>query len=186
MALNLLISWWNCRVVGSIWHEAKATGGFMRVLAWCGAVQSTVGFSGALIVVAVVLSMVLGYLPKEYAQAAASLWYLLVIIPAIGTGLIITVHSLIAAWRERSMASMGTAAWNTVATGHNLYSAASSVPSAWDDVGKLFKGDGDSGKVMLVLALVAFSIAGGALITAALIRKYSAQAKREARMFGLA
>lgn len=181
MALNLLISWWNCRVVGSIWHETKATGGFMRVLAWCGAVQSTVGFSAVLLVVMIAGAFAFGYLPMEYAKAAASLWYLMVVVPAIGTGLIITVHSLIEAWRERSMASMGTAAWNTIATGHNLYSAASSVPSAWKDVSDaLFDGDGDSRKVVLVLLIVAVAIAGGALITAMLIRHYSSEAKRRA------
>jgi len=171
--LNLVISWWNCRVVGGIWNETKAVGGFMRVLAWCGAVQAAVGFSSVIMLVLVFAGYATGHLPLEYANAASSLWYLLVIFPAIGTGLIITVHSLIQAWRERSIASMGAAAWNTMASGYNLYSAASNVPDAFDQVGELFSGDKDERKVAMVILLVAVAIAGGILIAALLIRHYA-------------
>lgn len=175
LALNLVISWWNCRVVGSMWYESKFAGGFMRVLAWCGAVQAAVGFSSVIMLVLVFTGYATGHLPKQYAEAAGSLWYLLVIFPAIGTGLIITVHSLIQAWRERSMANIGTAAWNTFASAHNLYSAASNVPDAFSKVGDLFKGDKDDQKVALVLLIVAVAIGGGILITWLLISRYARQ-----------
>lgn len=175
LVLNLVISWWNCRVVGSMWKESKFVGGFMRVLAWCGAVQAAVGFSSVIMLVLVFTAYATGHLPAKYAEAAGSLWYLLIIVPAIGTGLIITVHSLIQAWRERSMVNMGVAAWNTFASASNLYSAASSVPSAFGKVGDLFKGDKDQQKVALVLLIVAASIGGGIIITAMLVRHYSAK-----------
>jgi hypothetical protein len=175
--LNLGISWWNCKVVGSIWRETKEFGGFMRVLAWCGAIQAAVGFSSVLILVGVFTSYATGFLPKEYAEAAVSLWYLLIIVPALGTGLVITVHSLIEAWRERNMAAIGTAAWNLFATGTNFYSAASNVPDSFGKVSNLFGGDKDDQKVAFVLLLVTVAIAGGALITWLLISHYAKQAR---------
>ena len=81
--------------------------GLNRVLVWCAAIQSSVGFSQILIVVLGFAAYAGGYLDKQYFSAAVSLWYLLIIIPALGSGLIITIHSLVQAWRERSIASMG-------------------------------------------------------------------------------
>lgn len=177
--LNCGISWWNCKVAGSIWVEAKKVGGFMRVLVWCAAIQSAVGFSSALIVIMAFGALAFGYLPPEHAQAALSLWYLLIIIPAIGSGLIITLHSLITAWRERNMANMGVAAWNTFASGMNIYNAVSDIPDAWEAVGKVFSGDkkGDTKASALLILIVVVAIAGGILITMSLIKHYAAQAK---------
>lgn len=177
--LNCGISWWNSKVAGSIWVEAKRAGGFMRVLVWCAAVQSAVGFSSALIIIMAFGALAFGYLPPEHAQAALSLWYLLIIIPAIGTGLIITVHSLLTAWRERNMANMGVAAWNTFASGMNIYNAVSDIPDAWEAVGKVFGGDkkGDTKASALLILIVVVAIAGGILITMSLIKHYAAQAK---------
>lgn len=177
LALNGVISWWNCKVSGGIWIEARKVGGFMRVLAWCGAIQAAIGFSSVLIFGMGFGAYAFGYLPKEYASAAFSLWYLLIIFPALGTGLIITVHSLITAWRERSMANMGIAAWNTFAQGMNMYQALNSIPSAWGEVSALFGGKDsrDDNKAALVILIVVVAIAGGILITSTLIRHYAAQ-----------
>lgn len=177
LALNGLISWWNCKTCGSIWIEAKKVGGFMRVLAWCGAIQSAIGFSSVLIFGMAFGAYAFGYLPKQYASAAFSLWYLLIIIPALGSGLIITIHSLITAWRERSIANMGVAAWNTFAQGMNMYRALDGIPSAWGQVSNLFgdKDSDDDNKAALVILIVVVAIAGGVLITISLIRHYAAQ-----------
>lgn len=181
LALNGFISWWNCKVVGGIWIESKKMGGFMRVLAWCGAVQAAVGFSSVLIFGLAFGAYAFGYLPKEYASAAISLWYLLIIIPAIGTGLVITVHSLITAWRERNIANMGVAAWNTFASGMNIYNALDGIPNAWEAVSSVLGGDSkgkkDDSKAALLILLVVVAIAGGILITMSLIRHYAAQTK---------
>lgn len=173
VALNLLISWFNCRSAGSIWYEAKQAGGFMRVLVWCAAIQSAVGFSSVLILVMGFTAFATGHLPQQYLEATISLWYLLIIVPALGSGLIITIHSLLEAWRERNMANIGVAAWNTFAMAHNIYSATSAIPDSLGKVGELFKGDKDQKTVALVLLIVIVAIAGGALLTAVLIRHYA-------------
>lgn len=177
IAINLLISWYNAKICGTYWAESKAMGGFPRLLMWCGAIQSAIGFSMALVVVEVLGAASLGYLSPKAVDAAMSLWYLGAILPCIGTGLIITAHSWVVAWRERSWSNMGTAAWNTFATGHNIYSAASGgVSTAFDKVGDLFKGN-DNKQAQLVIALVLLSLVGGVLITMWLIGLYDRRAR---------
>lgn len=177
LALNLLISWYNAKICGQYWSESKTLGGFIRVLMWCGAIQSAIGFSSVLIVVEVFAAYATGHLSGESLAGAMSLWYLAVIIPALGSGIIITVHSWVVAWRERSWSNMGTAAWNTFATGHNLYQAANGgVSKALDGVKKLF--DGDNKQAALVILLVAISLLGGAILTATLISHYDRKARR--------
>lgn len=67
LALNFFISWFNCYSVGGMWAESKAVGGFARVLAWCGAIQSAIGFSsvnsdnaGIVLAIVIVAAALLG------------------------------------------------------------------------------------------------------------------------------
>lgn len=176
LILNFAISWWNCYAVGGIWTESKALGGFSRLLAWSAAIQSAIGFSSVIGFLLGYVAYSLGYLPVKYATDAISLWYLLVIVPVIGTGLVITIHSWIVAFRERSLLNMGTAAYNTFAQIHNMYSAIDGIGEAFKGVSDLFDGDSDDAQgtmVLLVIALVAAALLGGVLLTYVLIRKYA-------------
>ncbi|WP_321799724.1 hypothetical protein [Burkholderia sp. BCC1988] len=175
LALNFGISWFNCWSVGGIWNESKALGGFVRLLAWCGAVQSAIGFSSVGGFVAGYALYATGHLPARAATGAMSLWYLLVIVPLVGTGLIITIQSWIVAFRTRSLLDMGTAAYNTFAQIHNIAGAVDGIPSALDSVSKLFDSkDDDGGAVaLLVLGLVCFALASGVVLTVVLIKRYS-------------
>jgi hypothetical protein len=174
LALNFGISWLNCYVLGGIWVESRALGGFSRVLAWCGATQAAIGFSS---VIGVVIGFVLqasGHLPPKVATGAVSLWYLLIIVPAIGTGLILTIQSWIVAFRERSLSNMGTAAYNTFAQLHNMYGAIDGIGKALDGVSDLFDSkDKDSAPILFAILLVVVALAGGVILTALLIRKYA-------------
>jgi len=177
LLLNLAISWLNCWSVGRMWHEARALGGFPRLLAWSGAIQAAIGFSSVIGFALGFIAHTFGYLPPQAAKAAASLWYLLIIVPALGTGLIITVHSWIVAFRERSLLNMGAAAYNTFAQLHNMYSAIDGIGDAWKVVGELFEGDSDDAKTKVILAavvLVVLALLGGVLLAYTLVRKYAA------------
>ncbi len=183
LALNGFISWLNCRSAGLMWAEAKKLGGFMRVLVWCAAVQSAVGFSSILIVLLAFGAYIGGYLDQQHFQGAMSLWYLLVIFPALGSGLIITIHSLREAWRSRRIGDIGVAAWNTFAQGYNMYNALDGVPKALENLGDLFKGsnsdDAKSRMVALMIVIAVLAVVGGVIITAVLINHYAKQARPE-------
>ena len=177
LALNAFISWLNCRTVGSIWVESRILGGFSRVLAWCGAVQAAVGFSSVVLFFGILVGVGGHWLPLAIAHKAASLWYLLIVVPALGTGLIITVQSWVVAFRERSIANFGAAAYNTAAMASNIYSALDGVPAAFRDVASLFKGDSDedNSAAALVFVIAIGSILAGVVLTWWLIRHYARQ-----------
>ncbi|ABO60566.1 hypothetical protein Bcep1808_7696 (plasmid) [Burkholderia vietnamiensis G4] len=185
LALNFGISWLNCWSVGGIWQESKALGGWIRLVAWCAAAQSAIGFSSVIGFVAGYALYATGHLPPAAARSAASLWYLVVIVPAIGTGLVLTIQSWIVAFRTRRILDMGIAAYNTFAQVKNMVDAVSGIGEAFSVVGDLFKSDSkddDGGAiVMLVIGLVAFALAGGVILTAVLIRRYSGRLSLPAR-----
>ena len=174
LAINFGVSWFNCYAVGGMWAESKAIGGWTRLLAWCGAIQAAIGFSSVIGFAVGFALHATGHLPPNVAKGAASLWYLLVIIPAIGTGLIITIESWIIAFRERSLLNMGTAAYNTFAQIHNMYGAIEGIGEAFKGIGDLFDSDNkDAAPVLLAITLVVIALGGGIILTALLIRKYA-------------
>jgi hypothetical protein len=181
LILNFGISWANAYVCGRSWVETKVIGGFPRLLLWCGAIQSAIGFSSVIGFFLGWIAYTMGHIPPETLKQAASLWYVTIIFPALGTGLIITIESWRAAFRERSLTSMGSAAWNTFAELHNAYEAMEGIGDAFKDVGDLFgglfDGDDDDAKAklaMVAILLVVIALASGCLLTAILIKKYAA------------
>jgi hypothetical protein len=109
LALNFGISWWNARTCGRAWVESKAVGGYIRVLVWCGAIQSAIGFSSVFLFPMIFAAQAFfpEYFTDDYLNGALGLWYITVIFPVLGTGLIITIESWIAAYREHSPGKLG-------------------------------------------------------------------------------
>lgn len=179
LLLNVGIAWWNARVCGESWVESKHLGGWIRLVVWSAAIQSVIGFSMAYLVVFGGIAFLFGWLPPFAVQWAASLFYLAIIVPALGTGLIITIHSWQEALRERSLLSMGTAAYNTFAMAHNAYRAVDGIGQSLGVVGEMFSsamsGDGDGkGKVaLLVILLVICALLAGVYTTVVLIQRYA-------------
>lgn len=182
LLLNFVVSWANCWSVGRAWNEAKALGGWGRLLTWCGAVQAAVGFSSVIGFLLGAALHLVGKLPPTVAQGAVSLWYLFIIVPALSTGLVILVESWRVAIRERSWGSAAAAGYNTIAMGHNLYGASDGIGQALANVGKLFSGKDEDSDNMAVLALglAVAALLGGVILTAVLIRHYAGRARMPA------
>jgi hypothetical protein len=185
LALNFGISWWNARTCGRAWVESKAIGGSIRVLVWCGAIQSAIGFSSVFLFPMIFAAN--AYFPQYftdvYLQGALSLWYVTIIFPALGTGFIITIESWIAAYRDHSLTNMGVAAYNTFAQVHNTMNAINGLGPAFQSVGRMFAsvagGRGDAkGKaamlgLMIAILLVVTALCAGIILTAVLIHRYA-------------
>ena len=186
LALNFGVSWLNARSCGRAWVESKAAGGLVRVLVWCGAIQSAVGFSSVFLfpLLFVANAMAPDYFTADQLDAAVSLWYLTIILPALGTGLLITIESWIAVYRQHSLANIGVAAYNTLVQAHNTMGAINSFGPALSAVGKAFgsvaKSRGDAkGKaallgLMIAVAVVVIALSAGVVLTATLIHRYAA------------
>jgi hypothetical protein len=187
LALNFGISWWNAYVCGRVWVESKAVGGGIRVLVWCGAIQSAIGFSSVFILPMLFMARHLfpEYFTGVYVRGAYALWYLLIIIPVLGTGFAITVHSWIVAYRNRRLVDLGIAGWNAFAEVHNTWGAINTMGMAYDAVAAMFSSafssssDDPKGAVAMIGLLIAITVVVvalglGVMLTAILIKRYAA------------
>lgn len=177
LILNFGVSWANAMSCGRAWEESKAVGGFLRFLVWCGAINSAIGFSSVFMfpVSFVAQAMFPDVLTPQDLHAVFSLWYLTIIFPALGTGLIITIESWNAAFRTRSLGNMSRATYNTFAQAHNTMHAIDSFHPAASSVSKLFTGKGDArGKAILLgIIIVTVSLCAGIILTAVLIHRWA-------------
>ena len=177
LLLNLGISFWNAKQAGSIWAESKGLGGWVQVLAWCAAIQSAIGFTYVYTVAIAFVANSFGYLSASSLGVLFNLMYLMIILPLLGTGLAITISSWIAASREKSLASLGIAGWNTFATAYNAYNAVNSFGAAFSSVsdafGSMFDGDGDSDSYRVIL-LAAIAVLAGVVTTVTIMHRYEA------------
>lgn len=184
LVLNFGISWWNAYAVGKCWIESKALGGWLHLVTWSGAVMSALGFSSVYICILVFGLHGLGQIDDRLIEVAMSFWYLLVIIPILASGLIITLESWRQWYRDRSLLSLSVAGWNTYAQIHNAMEAIGSIGDAAGEVGKAFSeamsGDDDAegtvtkAGLVLVILVVAVALLAGTLHTVVLIKRYAA------------
>lgn len=198
--LNFVISWFNASSVGTVWDSTKARGGAPHFMSWMGAVMAASGFTWCYLIVIGLLCSVLPMsmfieaeegaapvtgmlLDGASLEAFYNLGYMVIILPILGSGFAITVQ----AWRAiaRKKASARTAGdyaivgWDTFAQVSNTYSALRNVPGALDSIGGFFdsgssgsssSGDKDDWAVLLVVALVVFSVGAGILTTYSIIQ----------------
>lgn len=187
--LNFLISGLNAWGCGKSWNETKNAGGFSHFMNWMGAIMAACGFTWCYMVI---LGFVCSSIPIEQEdgthemllsgealQAFCELGYIVIIGPILGSGLAITVHSWVIAWRRRSFGDMAVAGWNTYAQASNTLSAVSNVPSFSSHLSSFFKGDGDK-RGVIVIALVAIAAFGGILTTWWIISATAASTARSA------
>lgn len=177
--LNFGISWLNAWGVGKSWEESKDKGGFTHFVTWCAVIMSASGFTWCYLFVLASLAGSLHYhghvlLPARYVQGMMELGYLVIIGPVIGSGIGITISSWRDFKREKSLLHGGVAAYNTYAQIHNTVEAIRVIPGIVGDLGNLFKSDDDekdSLALMLMIALVLLAVFGGAMTTAAIVKR---------------
>ncbi len=177
--LNLGISIWNAYAVGKSWVETKHYGGWPRFMAWMGAIMSASGFTWCYLLLLAFVANKVEWLTDSQIDAMISLGYVLLAPGILLSGLMITVDSWARAYRERTLASFGTAAYNTFAQIHNTYHAIGDFGRAFRGVAGFFSEsrsgkdsdrDNSSGAALVVL-LVLLALAAGILTTAAIIRR---------------
>jgi hypothetical protein len=175
--LNLVISAFNAWGCGKSWTETKHVGGWAHFMNWMGAIMSASGFTWCYTILACLLGgsithtvdgKVVPYLSPQQVEAVASAGYLIVIFPIIGSGIAIMIHSWRVFAERRSLGNGAVAGYNTFANAYNIYNAARGVPSAWEHVTKLFKGNDSKGNT-LVAAIALFALFAGVLTTYTII-----------------
>ncbi len=179
--LNFAISWFNAWACGQAWNESKKQGGFPHLTNWAGAIMSASGFSWCYMVVLAWFGATVPFTDKKThvvstllsqadLQAFCDLGYAVIVIPIIGSGLIIMLDTWAHFYRKRTIGNALLSGYNTFAQLHNMYSAAQHLPGVFTRLGDFFfaKGSKD-GKGKLIIALVVLSVAGGILTARAIL-----------------
>lgn len=173
--LNIGISFWNAYACGSYWTESKIVGGWTRVITWCGLAMAACGFTWAYLMIFALIGVGTKVLTPAWGETMLKLGYLLLILPILGSGLGIWIHSLVNAFRRRSFGSIAVAGWNTSAQLYNTWQAARTVPGFVEDVIEAFtskKGRSSSKDAggILVLIFVILALAAGTITTIVIAR----------------
>lgn len=183
LVLNAVISFFNARIAGKVWAESQAIGGNIKIMAWCAAIQSAIGFSYIYITILMYIAYSLHAISSSTLYFMHSLAYLFLVIPLLGTGLYITINSWIEASREQSLSNMGLAGWNTFATIYNTYGAIQTIGPAFETakqgLSDMFSdNDGEENdeddEESLAIILVILAIGLGILTTKIIIDLYTA------------
>jgi hypothetical protein len=180
LLVNFGISWWNARVVGLEWVESRFIGGYVRFMCWMGWLMSALGFTWCYVLILALIAHGSGAIDTSEMNAAISLGYLIVVPGILVSGLFIWIDSVVTAWRQRDLPSIATAAWNTFAQVHNVYSAVSGIGSALKSVGGLFSdADEDEAKIgaVIVVVLIVIAAVAGGFVTTELIRRHYAASR---------
>jgi len=175
--LNFAISAWNAYAVGKAWVEARAAGGWPRLLAWSGAVMSASGFTWCYLILLALAGYHFELIDQAQLVVALNLGYVVLVPGILLSGLMITLDSWARAFRQGGFLNYGVAVYNTFAQVHNTYSAITNFGEAFGSVRDFFgKGDSDrdrDGKPawLLVVLLVVLALAAGVLTTTFIIWK---------------
>ena len=184
--LNLGISIWNAYAVGLAWVETKHAGGWPRLVAWAGAAMSAAGFSWCYLLILTYAAQGLDWLDTAHVQVALQMGYILLIPGVLAAGMVITLDSWARAYRARTLANIGRAAWNSYVQIHNTFHAIRDFDKAFGSVVDAFKSSGsnsgDSGSdssskkstgvvFILIFVLVVVALLSGILTTAVIISR---------------
>lgn len=176
LAFTFGISFLNAYSSGAYFTESKLIGGWTRFLTWCGLIMSACGFTWVYLTIMTMAAIHMEKLTPEWGLVMMKLGYLIIILPVLGSGLGIWIHSLTNAYRNRSFGNIAVAGWNTYAQVRNTWEAASHAPNYLKDVMDAFSpkgkrgGKNDGAAALLVIMLVILAVFGGAITTGLIAR----------------
>lgn len=163
--LNLLIAWYNARIAGESWDEAKVMGSGYRILVWCLAIESALGFACAYLAALSIVRI----LPPPVALAVTMLNIVLLLPALIVFSFTFLVQSATALWRMQNLRTVGTTAWNAAMSYYNA-SRAKDIPKAFRELRSMLQSKDGGKAVWAALAVVLLALGGGAISTWLIIR----------------
>jgi hypothetical protein len=177
LVVNVVISFLNARAIGPVWRHRGEMGWGLWLVVWSAAVQSAIGFSLPVMLLELLGAYAAHWLPVGGAKLAFSVWYVMVVVPLVGTGITLTANALVAAWKRPSARNVAASAWNVAVTADDFHHLAPAVQHASSAIGDFDFSGGDDGEgvlaIVVVVGIVVIGLFSGALITNWLIDAYS-------------
>lgn len=176
LLVNGAISFWNAKEAGKVWAEAQSLGGWIQTVTWCTVIQSALGFSYIYVYFLSTLAYKIHVLSYSTISIVYDLSFLVIILPLVGTGFIMTIESWIQAKREPSLLSLGIAGWNTFASVYNAYHVIQDFGPAFNNVKNFFGDfsvDSDDDDKFNIIVIVAVALLAGVITTMVIVQRYA-------------
>lgn len=182
--VNFAISAFNAWSVGKVWPERREAPWPAKLVIWSSATMSACGFTWVYLMVLGLVAAGLRHatwlsdisylkfltqLPPTFVPAMINLGYLIIIVPILGSGLVLMAQSWAVAYRRRNFSDGAVAGWNTFANVYNFAEAVDAVPQALSSVIDFFSGDDDDDDFTIV-SLVIGALCLGIFTTTMIIR----------------
>lgn len=171
--VNPLIAFYNAKVIGSVWQYSTNFNWWDKTLCISGLVQSVIGFSMPVLGVIVGAGYYFHFLNNLQLTLSIDLFWISIIIPLVGTSIIITIQSIKDAIASRSFLDGAIAVWNISATIENIIDLFSNFGSIIGSITSIMDGDStdDSGAALgfagflVVVGIVLTGLFAGVILT---------------------
>lgn len=168
-----VISFLNNYGGGAIKSEARAIGGWTRIVNVSSLIMAGIGWTWIDLTLIALVLVAFGQLTYLQAEALMGIGYIIIWIPLIGSGLVIMTHTIMRFWKSHRFGDAIQAGWNVYANAHNIYQGVKEMPNIFDRIITAFADEesDDKSKALIILAVIV-ALAGG-IITTVLIADWA-------------
>lgn len=149
--VNPLIAYFNAYTVGKYWNDIQYSSFWQKTISVSALVQSVIGFSMPILGILLFIGYITKTLTMNQIDLSIDLLWLSIIIPIVGSGILITIESIKEAIRSRSFTNGALAIWNLGATIENIFNMVSNFGSVIKDFEKRSDKEDDSSNLIVVL-----------------------------------
>lgn len=159
MIWNLFVCASNAYYAGRTWNEGA--GMWMKCVLWAALIMSVCGFAEVLAISISGIGLLAHFITQAQFKIILELVYGTIIVPVLGTGLIITIESWRQFVRDKDWMSGASATYNTLAMASNIYSLSKSGGSIFKDIGKFLSSDDEDNWIIYLIVGTAFVVSFG-------------------------
>lgn len=149
--VNPLIAYFNAYTVGKYWNDIQYSSFWQKTISVSALVQSVIGFSMPILGILLFIGYITKTLTMNQIDLSIDLLWLSIIIPIVGSGILITIESIKEAIRSRSFTNGALAIWNLGSTIENIFNMVSNFGSVIKDFEKRSDKEDDSSNLIVVL-----------------------------------
>lgn len=148
--VNPIIAYFNAYTVGKYWKDIQYSSVWQKTISISALIQSVAGFSMPILGILLFIGFITKFLTKTQIDLGIDLLWISIIVPVVGSGILITIDSIKQAIKERSFTSGAVAAWNLGTTIENIFNMVSNFGSVITDIKNKSDEEDDASNLIIV------------------------------------
>lgn len=162
--VNPVIAFLNAKNVGYNWISIGNTTTWEKCVLVSGLVQSVIGYTIPVFGILLGIGYISHLLTNNQLFLSVDLMWISIIVPIVGTGIVITIQSVKDAIQDRSFGNIAIAVWNVGSTIENLFDLFSNFGGIIGDINKRSDDENGSG-LLIVISIVMIALCSGMVLT---------------------